>query len=555
MGLLEHRWLDHHGVQGLVVKNTFFDVDLPVPETAEPLCRAQTVPVPACSEVSTSGNVSPRSSDVQEVPVPLSLPGSPASSLGLGPAVGFGRAPEEAVEGHGLAKSTAAAGEEADCALPKEAGWDLCVRRTFVEYQQSEPSLRRTASAPDLGRREELELEQELLGIKCSMPLGHAGAAHEAGECQPVPLGEVSPASSLHTLSWPPTPVADQCPVMFFCMPQQPAFFAAEVEGAWPAQYEQVAYEGEQLESTSAAAGGRRRHQKRGKGTAVISADEQQPLHILADARRTAMEGRTGKVWSLACRDRDSSFAVQQAFGMLATTLNNTATQQDFNAAQFDAQAMLSQLQGHVVEALQHPHANHVIKQVLDTMPTDLLAFIADELLGCAAWASRHRFGCRAVLRLARHCGRGGWASARAEAAMDEVLLDAAGLCSDEYGKFVLEELLEHGLPGQRIRVLDALKARPLQSARHEHASFLVQRALRSCSKEDSESLVDVLLGSLETVRSLMRSQFGRYVLRDLARSDCHADVVRGMLAPLAEELRSSKQGRKLIEEIGLSQQ
>merc|ERR1712203_1290476 len=125
------------------------------------------------------------------------------------------------------------------------------------------------------------------------------------------------------------------------------------------------------------------------------------------------------------------------------------------------------------------------------------------------------------------------------EAVIDEVLQSAAELCCDEYGKFALEELLDKGLPQQRARVVSALKTRLIRNAKHEHASFLIQRVLRH-GGDDATDMVQELLASPQCIRSLIKSQFGRYVLGDLAQVENNAQKVRYSLLPFAMELGGS---------------
>lgn len=112
---------------------------------------------------------------------------------------------------------------------------------------------------------------------------------------------------------------------------------------------------------------------------------------------------------------------------------------------------------------------------------------------------------------------------------------------------------MERGLPQHRHVVVGALRAGLSQNARHEHASFLIQRALKgvgSCRDDGASEMATELLSRREIVQSLARNQFGRYVLKDLARSTAYAQLVRDALMPMAGELQCSKQGKKLLSEL-----
>merc|ERR1719183_948446 len=104
-----------------------------------------------------------------------------------------------------------------------------------------------------------------------------------------------------------------------------------------------------------------------------------------------------------------------------------------YSLAIYNADNLLAGLRGHVREALGHRHANYVIQKVVDVMPTQQAVFVAKELVGSAYQAATHRFGCRTVLRLVRHCSSASWAahSQRVVAFLDEVLSHTCTLCCD----------------------------------------------------------------------------------------------------------------------------
>jgi len=377
-----------------------------------------------------------------------------------------------------------------------------------------------------------------------------------------------SATPSWRTESSPDTPSHLDWPMMFYpydptngfsteapswpCMMEAPAPPLPEAQMKW---YDSRPPGGRQRKRGSGTSSfddslQRSRHEKGQRGRALVL-DEQKSLEIIADARRVAMEGRTGKVWDLACRDRESSFAVQRAIEIMSSTLTGSSAQQDwasYEMAMFDTHALLGDLNGRVIEALTQPHANHVIKQAVQVLPTEYIGFIAQELMGHGMWAAKHCYGCRTVLRLVHHCGHGGWASECAEAVVREVLDNSVDLCSDEFGKFVLEEFLHSGSVEHRRHIIQALSSRLMRNAKHKHASSLLEKVFRHCHEDDTAGIIDELIGNPETVQSLMRTQFGMHVLRDLVLSGQHAKKVRDALCSLADELQASQRGRRLME-------
>jgi len=275
--------------------------------------------------------------------------------------------------------------------------------------------------------------------------------------------------------------------------------------------------------------------------------DEQQVMAELVDARYAFLEGRRGRILELSFWDAESSSVVQKAIEKVAAALNSSAASHD---DWLTAQALLADLRGNVRAALDSRHANHVIKQLVQLMPTEYVGFVAAELVGAGWWAASHEFGCRVVLRLVHHCGGSGQASKYVEALMNEVLAHAGELCRKKFGRFVLLEILEHGLPHQRRRVAKALRDRLLHNAMNMYGSHSIECALAHCDTEDAQAIAAELLSSLSMVRQLSKSEFGSYVLKALALSDEYSGEALQKLRLLSTELAQSRRGKRLLDEV-----
>ena len=83
---------------------------------------------------------------------------------------------------------------------------------------------------------------------------------------------------------------------------------------------------------------------------------------------------------------------------------------------------LAAELCGHVCEALESPHANHVLQRLVELLPPGAVRFVLDEM---QSWPGRssadiasHKFGCRIVERLLEHF--------TADAAADRAALSAS---------------------------------------------------------------------------------------------------------------------------------
>jgi len=215
---------------------------------------------------------------------------------------------------------------------------------------------------------------------------------------------------------------------------------------------------------------------------------------------------------------------------------------------------IVSELHGHVLQAVDSPHANYVIQLVVEVMPTKRSSFVAEEIAGVAARVARHRHGCRVIIRLLEHSAT----EASVISLVEELLLEAPELLRHSYGHFVLQAVLEHGIPCHKHSIAMALHGQDgntetlLQNAMNRHGSTVFETALMFCSAEDTLLLSNIALAQPSNAMALAYSQFGYFVLKALlARPDACVQESRNFVCEAASELEKSKQGRKLLEHLG----
>lgn len=222
-----------------------------------------------------------------------------------------------------------------------------------------------------------------------------------------------------------------------------------------------------------------------------------------------------GNVWRLACKDRASSLAVQGALELAVQRVHDESPV--VQNAMYDLQSLLFDFQGRVLEAAVHRSANFVLQLALEIVPAPLSEFIASEILNHAVPLARSHIGCRIVLRVFRHQLAAGGVAATLLA--DEILAQAPQLCCHEFGKYVMQELLECGAPPHQRQIVAALRGSGralLWNATSNHASRVVETAIKCACPEDVDAMIGDLLRS-KSGRCLVRNRFGRHVARSIA--------------------------------------
>jgi len=178
-----------------------------------------------------------------------------------------------------------------------------------------------------------------------------------------------------------------------------------------------------------------------------------------ADAAGSIGNGVSGRVWHLS-QDSDGSRLVQMA-------LDEGSEQECVSIAR--------ELQSHVVEALEDPHANYVLQKCVTLLHPQSFQFIIDEIMenNSVPLAARSRSGCRVVQRLLE-CG-----SRSQTFALGECLLaQTMATCKHRYGKYVMECFVEHGARQHVFRLSETLATDIVTSCLDQHACRVVLQIL-----------------------------------------------------------------------------
>lgn len=166
--------------------------------------------------------------------------------------------------------------------------------------------------------------------------------------------------------------------------------------------------------------------------------------------------------WQLS-RDAQGTFEVQKA-------LDDCSNDEE-------RAVLAAQLRGHVFEATQCPHANHVLRKVITMMPPSTLNFVIVELMAEGRSGiielARHRFGCRILEGLLVQCPL-----EQLQSMVEILLAEAAALCTHMYGNFVMQRLLEHVEPDLCDQLLKVLHSNLVAMGTNFYGSTVLVKAM-----------------------------------------------------------------------------
>lgn len=236
------------------------------------------------------------------------------------------------------------------------------------------------------------------------------------------------------------------------------------------------------------------------------------------------------RVWDLS-REAKGSRHVQEAID---------------NASNDDERAAIAQqLHGKVWQALECRNANHVLQKLISSMRPQASQFVIDEIMsrgpGAAAYAAQHCFGCRLVERLLEHC------TLEQVGTLVEDLLDfGPQLCTDQYGNFVVQHVLEFGSDEHKHR-MSLIVAEQIASIPGDyHGCAVVSAALTNSLPDDRIVVARSVLGRRGLLVCMARQRHGHdavMCLLNLVNAKERAEAEIQLRASIGQ-LQRSRYGR-----------
>jgi len=214
----------------------------------------------------------------------------------------------------------------------------------------------------------------------------------------------------------------------------------------------------------------------------------------------------------------------------LAKTKGTIALQAAARAASREVrEVLLDSIEGNILAACQHPHANYALQEYMRFLPYDCWRKnVLGELKGHCVEAAKNGTGCRVLQRLIEHITAKELDDLAAEVINDRIIL--RGLVVDKFGNYVVQHFLEHTGEQQanekwQQRVVnemcrcDKSHAQSIHElARHRVASHVVDKALTYCQAPRLAEIVEAMVENTRELTLLAGTQYGSFVFKHLQR-------------------------------------
>ncbi|CAJ1376875.1 unnamed protein product [Effrenium voratum] len=175
-------------------------------------------------------------------------------------------------------------------------------------------------------------------------------------------------------------------------------------------------------------------------------------------------------------------------------------------ASNAELNEMASEFRGHVREAVESGHGNHVIQKFVDYMRPGDSYFILEELMAWAPLArlAKHRYACRVLERILEQ-----YPPNAMKDLLDTLVTNTKDLMVDPFGNYVLRVLLEHGPSSHKAAVAEVLKQNLGRLAKNNKGCALLDAVMSYGAPADQKQVAQelILQGLVPGMRRLRSSR------------------------------------------------
>ncbi|KAI5072453.1 hypothetical protein GOP47_0012559 [Adiantum capillus-veneris] len=204
---------------------------------------------------------------------------------------------------------------------------------------------------------------------------------------------------------------------------------------------------------------------------------------------------------------------------------------------------LISCLKRGVVTLIKDLNGNHVVQRCLQRFKTDNNQFIFDAAASHCVEIASHRHGCCVLQRCVDFAS-----GVQQRQLVTEIATNALALSQDQYGNYVVQYILDLGLPWALVEVVSRLEGSFPHLAMQKFSSNVVEKCLKVATDESKSIIVKELMSS-SSLSQLLQDPYANYVIQSalqVTKGHLHASVIDA-IKPHVHVLRSSPYGKRIL--------
>uniref|UniRef100_A0A7S0XE80 PUM-HD domain-containing protein n=1 Tax=Mantoniella antarctica TaxID=81844 RepID=A0A7S0XE80_9CHLO len=199
-----------------------------------------------------------------------------------------------------------------------------------------------------------------------------------------------------------------------------------------------------------------------------------------------------------------------------------------------------------VVTLIKDLNGNHVIQRCLQRLGAEDNQFVYDAARACSVEIATHRHGCCVLQRCIDHAADG-----QRRALVQEIASQALVLSQDPFGNYVVQYILDLGLPWANAEVMVRLAGNYAELSMQKFSSNVVEKCLKladSALEEHRNVVVREIMTSPLLDRLLM-DPYGNYVVQStlsVTKGVLHSELVE-RIRPHLPLIKNSPFGKRIL--------
>ncbi|KAJ3450885.1 mateRNAl protein pumilio [Anaeramoeba flamelloides] len=223
--------------------------------------------------------------------------------------------------------------------------------------------------------------------------------------------------------------------------------------------------------------------------------------------------------------------------------------QKAFEEAKYEEKvSMVNEIYERSLSLVKDQNGNHVIQKCLECLTDELRSKSVLNLVDHIVQLSVLGFGCRAIQQLLKHY-RGEYFGV----IVDKLLGSVPNLIMNQYGNYIVQNLLEFCKDEQKITIFQIVNFRFLEFSTHKFASNVVEKCIIFGTSEEHSIVINLLIANnFKNLKLLINDKFGNYVIQRLIQlySNYQTNPVLNYLLNYYEEGKNLSFGKHILKKL-----
>ena len=199
-----------------------------------------------------------------------------------------------------------------------------------------------------------------------------------------------------------------------------------------------------------------------------------------------------------------------------------------------------------VVTLIKDLNGNHVIQRCLQRLGAEDNQFVYDAARACCVEIATHRHGCCVLQRCIDHAADG-----QRRALVQEIAMQALVLSQDPFGNYVVQYILDLGLPWANAEVMIRLAGSYAELSMQKFSSNVVEKCLKlaDAALEEHRNVVVREIMTSPLLDRLLMDPYGNYVVQStlsVTKGQLHSELVE-RIRPHLPLIKNSPFGKRIL--------